>query len=137
LAEISEEVRREVVRRFVAAEVDGVLDVLGKMSRPAASSPEWLRERLRVHMAVILLSAGDVDRLLGEVARAEISMSTCPHCDGAAQEAYGELVEVSPEVADMVKCDAQHVSTVTDAHGGVVKRATQNIPPAAASSRRS
>ena len=33
-------------------------------------------------------------------------------------------------MAEMVQCDAQHISTETDAHGGVAKRATQNIPPA-------
>ncbi len=60
----------------------------------------------------------------------QISMSVCPRCDAAAQQAGGELVEVEPEVAEMVQCDAQSISTETDAHGGVAKRATQNIPPA-------
>ncbi len=60
----------------------------------------------------------------------QISMSVCPHCDGAAQQACGELVDVSPEVAEMVKCDAQQIGEVKDAHGGVAKRATQNVPPA-------
>src|SRR5688572_5676107 len=60
----------------------------------------------------------------------QIAMSICPSCGSGAQQSCGELVEVSPEVVEMAKCDAQHIDAVTDAHGGVAKRATQNIPPA-------
>jgi hypothetical protein len=58
-------------------------------------------------------------------------MSVCPRCDSAAQQACGELVEVSPEVAEMVQCDAQHIGPVDGgAHAGTKKPATQSIPPA-------
>ncbi len=60
----------------------------------------------------------------------QVAMNICARCGSAAQQACGELVEVAPELAEMVQCDAQHIGEATDAHGGVTKRATQNIPPA-------
>ncbi len=60
----------------------------------------------------------------------QVAMNICQRCGSGAQQGCGELIEVAPEVAEMVQCDAQHISTETDAHGGVAKRATQNIPPA-------
>ncbi len=60
----------------------------------------------------------------------QVAMNICRRCGEGAQQACGELIEVAPEVAEMVQCDAQHISTETGAHGGVANRATQNIPPA-------
>jgi hypothetical protein len=60
----------------------------------------------------------------------QVAMNICSRCGSGAQQACGELIDVAPGVTDMVQCDAQHISTETDAHGGVAKRATQNIPPA-------
>jgi hypothetical protein len=61
----------------------------------------------------------------------QVAMSVCPRCDGAAQQACGELVEISAEVAEMVQCDAQHIGPVDDGpHVGTKKPAVQTIPPA-------
>jgi 5-methylcytosine-specific restriction endonuclease McrA len=73
----------------------------------------------------------------------QIAMTVCEECGRAWQQGRGELVEVGPEIAEMVACDAQHIGHVTtsepssSAHVGAkstrpaVKpaRAEQDIPP--------
>jgi len=60
----------------------------------------------------------------------QVAISICPRCGIGAQRACGELVEVEAEVTEMVRCDAQHIGPIDDAHVGVRKPATQTIPPA-------
>jgi hypothetical protein len=62
----------------------------------------------------------------------QVAINVCPRCGDGAQLACGELIEVGSEVVEMAECDAQHIGPVEkDAHGGVTRRATQTIPPAA------
>lgn len=63
----------------------------------------------------------------------QIEVSVCADCQRARQQGSGGAVEVSAEVAEMARCDAQHLpqTHVGDASTtGVRKRASQTIPPA-------
>ena len=61
----------------------------------------------------------------------QVAINACLHCGKGAQQSCGELIELEPEVVEMIQCDAQHIGPVEkDAHGGETRRATQTIPPA-------
>jgi hypothetical protein len=72
MAEIRDEVREEVRRRFPREVEARVVRALSDMEDPPASSPSWSRARARVHLAIIKLADGNLDRLLANVVQAQI-----------------------------------------------------------------
>jgi hypothetical protein len=69
----------------------------------------------------------------------QVAIADCPTCRRVTQEGGGEEVDLEPEVAEMVRCDAQHLGRVEG--GGAeaptphvgrpsIERASQSIPPA-------
>jgi hypothetical protein len=56
----------------------------------------------------------------------QVLVTKCEQCGQGFQQSAGELVPLEPEAVEMACCDAQLVSTESDAHVG---RATQTIPP--------
>jgi hypothetical protein len=62
----------------------------------------------------------------------QVALDVCEDCQRARQLADGELIDVSPSVTAMARCDAQHLP---GAHVGLTEResparATQDVPPA-------
>jgi hypothetical protein len=95
--------------------------------------------------AALLLMARHVLSGPADAGRAsyQVELSVCEHCQRAKQLGSGELLEVSPEVVAMARCDGQQVerahvgekmpgSAVSDDPVGRKRasRATQAVPPA-------
>jgi hypothetical protein len=59
---VSEEVEKEVVRRFPQRDVAGVLAALAALNHPPADG-EWARTRARVQLALVILAQGDARAL--------------------------------------------------------------------------
>ncbi len=81
--------------------------------------------------AVLLLMARHVLAETAEDGRAsyQLTVTVCESCARATQTGCGEPVAIEPEIAEMVRCDAQqlgHVNQKVPRH----QRASQTIPPA-------
>src|SRR5688500_12446416 len=59
-------------------------------------------------------------------ARHQIALTICEACDRAWQDGGGQAIEVTPEVVERARCDAQHLGRVDAA---VPARATQDVSP--------
>ncbi len=62
----------------------------------------------------------------------QVALDVCEDCLRARQLADGELVDVSPTVTAMARCDAQHLppnAHVGDLAGGAAPRAAQDVAP--------
>jgi hypothetical protein len=57
----------------------------------------------------------------------QVALTVCESCKKGQQHAQGELVDASPEVVEMARCDPQHLGST---HVGRPSRATQDVPPA-------
>lgn len=118
--------RRHVLRFEVSGEVMATFrDAIAKLRREAGGTLDDDAALLLMARQVL---AGPLDE--GR-ASYQIEVSICEECRQVRQQGGGERIEVSAEIADMARCDAQHVPT---AHvGGAVEahpRAKQDTPPA-------
>lgn len=115
--------RRHVLRFEVTGEVLATFrDAVAKLGRDAGGA-------LSDDDALLLMArhvlGGPVD---DGRASYQLELSVCEDCRRARQRGHGELVAVTPDVAEMASCDAQHLPS--DIGSGAKPRAKQAIPPA-------
>jgi HNH endonuclease len=114
--------RRHVLRLELSAEALATFrEAMAKLRRETGES-------LDDDTAVLLMSR----QVLGgptDPGRAsyQVALTVCDKCERGQQHGRGELMEISPEVIDMTRCDAQMIGPP---HVGEAGRAKQTIPPA-------
>ena len=114
--------RRHVLRLDVSAEALATFrEAMAKLRREAGESLD--------DDAAVLLMARHVLGGPTEPGRAsyQVALTVYDRCERGQQHGRGELIEVSPEVVDMTRCDAQMIGST---HVGPRARASQTIPPA-------
>jgi hypothetical protein len=114
--------KRHVLRFEVSADTLATFrEAVAKIKREAGSSLD--------DDAALLLVARQALAGPGDAGRAsyQLALTVCTACGRAWQQGQGEPIEVSSEVAEMARCDAQEIGDMT--HVGET-RASQKVPPA-------
>jgi hypothetical protein len=80
-------------------------------------------------MARAVLEQNDAPSAAGR-ASYQIAVMSCERCGNSFQRAGADSIQLRPEVAEMLACDAQRVVVETHVGPPQPQRATQEIPPA-------
>ncbi len=142
---VDDALRRHVLRFDVSGEVLATFrEAMAKIRREAAGPLDDDAALLLLARHVLAGGAAGDGR-----ASYQVAINVCERCQEAYQQGGPDRVHVSREVAEMAKCDAEHVpsahvGTILDAHVGTdagttpetgtapdaMRRARQSIPPA-------